>query len=133
MHDIVETAEQNSLSYLASLVDTMAFLRIKLLEAIVDHAKPADPTCSVSVKEAVPGEDGGVTYDQRKNTFFPDWDRCFDSHLKPGRRMQIIVNDRVDSALRPLAEVTVETEALASECMQEEEGSAVKLAVSSRV
>ena len=111
----------------------MAFLRIKLLEAIVDHIKPTDPTCSVNIKEAVAGGDGSVTLEQRKNTFCPDWDRCFDSHLKPGRRMQIIVNDRVESSLRPLAEVTVETEALATECMAEEEGSAVKLAVSRAV
>lgn len=108
----------------------MAFLRLRLLEAIIDHEKPTEPASSVNVKEAVTGEDGSVTYEQHKKTFFPDWDRCFDSHLKPGRRMQIIVNDRVDGVLRPLAEVTVETEALASECMQEEPGSAVKLAVS---
>ena len=91
--------------------------------------KPSDPTCSVNVLEAMAGEDGSVTYEQRKKTFFPDWDRCFDSHLKHARRMQIIVNDRIDVALKPLAEVTVETEALASECIQEEHGSAVKLAV----
>ena len=107
----------------------MAFIRIKLLEAIIDHAKPTEPTCSVNVKEAITSDDGNVTYEQHKKTFFPDWDRCFDSHLKPGRRMQIIVNERVDGVLRPLAEVTVETEALASECMQDEPGSAVKLAV----
>ena len=96
----------------------------------MDHVKPTDPTCSVNIKEAITGDNGSVTLEQRKKTFFPDWDRCFDSHLKPGRRMQIIVNDRIDLALRPLAEVTVETEALATECMAEEEGSAVKLAVS---
>ena len=108
----------------------MAFMRIKLLEAIVDHAKPVEPVCSVNVKEAISGTDGAVTLEQRKKTFYPDWDRCFDSHLKPGRRMQIIVCDRGDGTLRPLAEVTVETDALASECMQEEPGSALKLAVS---
>lgn len=106
----------------------MAFVRLKLLEAIVDQ-KPSEPVCSVNIKEAITGEDGTVTFDQRKKTFCPDWDRCFDSHLKPGRRMQIIVNDKVEGVIRPLAEVTVETEALASECMQEEAGSAVKLAV----
>ena len=109
----------------------MAFLRIKPLEAFVDHVKPSEPVCSVNIKEAITGEDGVVRYDQRKKTFYPDWDRCFDSHLKPGRRMQIIVNDRGggDGNLRPLAEVTVETEALANECMQDEAGTAVKLAV----
>lgn len=107
----------------------MAFVRIKLLEAIVDHVKPTDPVCSVHIMEAITGEDGTITFDQRKKTFCPDWDRCFDSHLKRGRRMQIIVNDRIEGALRPLAEVTVETGALANECMQDEAGSAVKLAV----
>lgn len=113
----------------ARVMSAMAFIRIKLLEAIVDHAKPSEPACSVNVKEAITGDDGAVTFDQRKKMFFPDWDRCFDSHLRARRRMQIIVNDRVDGNLRPLAEVTVETQALASECMQEEPGSAVKLAV----
>lgn len=108
----------------------MAFLRIKLLEAILDHTKPVDPVCSVNIKEAVAGPTGAVTLEQRKKTFHPDWDRCFDSHLKPGRRVQIIVNERADGVLRPLAEVTVEAEALANECMQEEAASAVKLGVS---
>ena len=108
----------------------MAFIRTKLLEAIVDHVKLTDAICSVNIKEAITGDNGSVTLEQRKQTFFPDWNRCFDSHLKPGRRMQIIVNDRIDAALRPLAEVTVEIEALATECMAEEEGDPVKLAVS---
>ena len=108
----------------------MAFVRIKVLEAIVDHTKPAEPVCAVNVKEAVTGPDGVLVLEQRKKTFYPDWDRCFDSHLRPGRRMQIIVNDRTNGSLHPLAEVTVETEALAGECMQEEPGTAVKLAVS---
>ena len=108
----------------------MAFLRIKLLEAILDHTKPLDPICSVNVKEAVTAPGGSIALEQRKKTFHPEWDRCFDSHLKPGRRIQIIVNDRTDAGLRPLAEVTVEGEALASECIQEEASSAVKLGVS---
>ena len=109
---------------------TMAFLRIKLLEAILDHTKPLDPACSVNVKEAVTATDGSVALEQRKKTFHPEWDRCFDSHLKPGRRIQIIVNDRTDAGLCPLAEVTVESEALANECIQEEASSAAKLGVS---
>jgi len=108
----------------------MAFVRIKLLEAILDHTKPVDPVCSVNIKEAVTGPNGAIALEQRKKTFHPDWDRCFDSHLKHGRRIQIIVNERADGVLRPLAEVTVETEALANECMEEEPSSAVKLGVS---
>ena len=69
--------------------------------------------------------------EQKKKTFYPDWDRCFDSHLRGGRKMQIIVMDRPQPDV-PLAEVTVETQALAGECLDEDEGNAVKLAVSSQ-
>ena len=110
----------------------MAFLRIKLLEVLVDRGKPHDPFCAVNIKEAIEGGDGSVTLQQQKKTFYPDWDRCFDSHLHHGRRMQIIVMDRLEgSDVTPVAEVTVETEALAHECMDEpESNNAVKLAVS---
>ena len=111
----------------------MAFLRIKALEAIVDHTKPNDPFCAVNIKEAAEGEDGTIVLQQRKKTFYPQWNRCFDSHLKPGRRMQIIIMDRADvrgADVTPVAEVTVETQHLAQECMEEETNSALKLAVS---
>jgi len=109
----------------------MAFLRIKLLEAIIDRGKPNEPFCAVNIKEAVSSGDGSVTLQQKKKTFYPDWDRCFDSHIHSGRRMQIIIMDRLEGgSTAPVAEVTVETEALAQECVDEESGSAVKLAVS---
>ena len=111
----------------------MAFLRIKLLEAIVDHTKPNSPFCSVNVKEAIQGEDGKLRFEQRKKTFYPSWNRCFDSHLKPGRRMQIFVMDRADipgADATPVAEVTVETQQLARECRDEDAANAVQLAVS---
>ena len=114
----------------------MAFLRIRVSEAIVDHTKPNDPFCAVNIKEAVKGEDGAFSLQQKKKTFYPVWGRCFDSHLKPGRRMQIIVMDRADipgADVTPVAEVTVETEQLAHECMDEEPGVAVKLAVSQSI
>ena len=114
----------------------MAFLRVRLCEAIVDHTKPNDPYCAVNIKEAIKGEDGTVSLQQKKKTFFPVWGRCFDSHLKPGRQMQIFVMDRADipgADATPVAEVTVHTEHLAHECMDEEPGVAVKLAVSNGV
>ena len=113
----------------------MAFLRIKLLEAIVDHTKPNNPYCSVNMKEAIQGEDGKLRLEQRKKTFYPSWNRCFDSHLKPGRRMQIFIMDTADvpgADATPVAEVTVETQQLARECVDEEAGNAVQLAVSLR-
>lgn len=111
----------------------MAFLRIRLCEAIVDHTKPNDPFCAVNIKEAITDGDGAVSLQQKKKTFYPVWGRCFDSHLKSGRRMQILIMDRADvpgADATPVAEVSVETEHLAHECSDEDQGVAVKLAVS---
>lgn len=111
------------------MAESNAFIRLKLLEAIIDHTKPREPFCAVNVKETIKDDSGTSRLEQRKKTFYPDWDRCFDSHLRAGRKMQIIVIDRPQPDI-PLAEVTVETQALASQCMDEEEENAVKLAVS---
>lgn len=108
----------------------MAFLRLKLLEVIMDHSKPNDPFCAVNIKEASKDASGQTVFTQQKKTFYPAWNRCFDSHLKPGRRMQIYIMDRADvpgADVATVAEVTVATENLAQEC---EEDCAVKIAVS---
>ena len=106
------------------------FLRLKLLEVIMDHSKPNDPFCAVNIKEASKDEAGGLVLHQQKKTFYPQWNRCFDSHLKPGRRMQIYIMDKADvpgADVTTVAEVTVETENLAQQC---EDDCAVKIAVS---
>ena len=109
----------------------MAFIRIKLLDAIMDHTKPNNPFCAVNVKEAAAqDETGKIILQQHKKTFYPDWNRCFDSHLKPGRRIQIYIMDRADvpgADVITVAEVTVESENLAEQC---EDDNAVKIAVS---
>ena len=108
----------------------MAFMRLKLLEVLMDHTKPNNPFCAVNIKEAVPDDGGAMQLLQHKKTFYPDWNRCFDTHLKPGRRMQILIMDRADvpgAAVANVAEVTVETESLAEHC---EPDSAVRIAVS---
>lgn len=101
------------------------FLRVRLLEAVIEQGrKPAEPYCSINIKEA----EGNGTIVQKKKTFYPEWNRCFDSHVVEGRRMQIIVNDKPET---PVAEVTVELYTLAEECKEDSEaGNAVKLAVS---
>lgn len=102
------------------------FLRVRLLEAVIEQGKkPVEPYCAINIKEVE--ENGAIV--QKKKTFYPDWNRCFDSHIVEGRRMQIIVNDKPET---PLAEVTIELSMLAEECKEDSEaGNAVKLAVSS--
>lgn len=100
------------------------FLRVRLLEAVLEQSKTSELYCAINIKEV--NEHGAIV--QKKKTFYPEWNRCFDSHVVEGRRMQIIVNDKPET---PLAEVTIELNTLAEECKDDSEvGNAVKLAVS---
>lgn len=96
----------------------------------MNHSTPNDPFCAVNIKEAVPDGSGQIVLKQMKKTFYPEWNRCFDSHLKPDRRMQIFIMDKADvpgADVITVAEVTVETEKLADQC---EDDNAVRIAVS---
>jgi len=96
----------------------------------MDHSKPNSPFSAINIKEATKDERGQLVLQQQKKTFYPEWNKCFDSHLKPGRRMQIYIMDRADvpgADITTVAEVTVETEYLAQQC---DDDCAVKLAVS---
>lgn len=75
----------------------MSFLRVKLIEVNFEKggAMPADPFCAVKILEVQSqSEDGEDQLVQKKKTFYPQWNRCFDSHLVQGRRMQVIVMDK---------------------------------------
>ena len=67
-----------------------AFLRLKLTDAQVSKPTP-QPFCAVNIMEAVHSPGEGVKLLQKKKTFYPDWNKCFDSHLVQGRRMQVCV------------------------------------------
>ena len=75
----------------------MSFLRVKLIEANFEEggAVVADPYCAVKILEVhSQNDDGELQLIQKKKTFYPQWNRCFDSHLVQGRRMQVIVMDK---------------------------------------
>ena len=117
----------------------MAFLRLRLLEAQLAGTPPTDPFCAVNMKESVTTGDQGTQLVQRKDTFYPLWRKCFDSHIYPGRCMQVLVADKaVVSSLENIqrdarAEVTVELEELSGICKEEPDPSnAVTLAVRAR-
>ena len=76
----------------------MSFLRVKLIEVQFEDLVVADPFCAVKILEVQKREDGDTQLQQKKKTFHPQWNRCFDSHLVDGRRMQVIVMDKVVSS-----------------------------------
>eukprot|EP00800_Vazella_pourtalesii_P016971 TRINITY_DN5031_c1_g3_i2.p1 TRINITY_DN5031_c1_g3~~TRINITY_DN5031_c1_g3_i2.p1 ORF type:complete len:215 (-),score=10.14 TRINITY_DN5031_c1_g3_i2:270-869(-) len=104
------------------------FIRIKLIEVKIPPSMynfTNEPSTSVNImeKEVTPA---GVDFVQKKKTFFPDWGRCFDSHIHDGRRMQIIIMDTPDT---PVSQVTVELLTLAEHYRADSTGNAVKLAL----
>ena len=104
------------------------FIRVKLIEVkfpLLKYDFVNEPSTSVNImeREVTPT---GVDYTQKKKTFFPDWGRCFDSHIHEGRRMQIIVMDSPDV---PISQVTVELLTLAEHYRTDSTGNAVKLAL----
>lgn len=77
----------------------MGFIRIKLLEAeagtevwksLEEKGSTWDPYTGVQVKEAVEVPGQGIQLIQKKKTFYPDWNRCFDTHLNEGILLCII-------------------------------------------
>ena len=72
---------------------TLGFIRIKLIEAqagtevwqqLEAHGLTWDPYTGVQVKEAVEVPNQGIQLIQKKKTFYPDWNKCFDTHLYDG-------------------------------------------------
>ena len=72
----------------------LGFIRIKLIESqagaevwqqLEANGLTWDPYTGVQVKEAVDVPGQGIQLIQQKKTFYPDWNRCFDTHLYDGR------------------------------------------------
>lgn len=53
-----------------------------------------DPYCAVNVLESVRTATGTTQLVQKKKTVYPEWNKCFDSHLYDGRQIQIIVKNK---------------------------------------
>lgn len=50
---------------------------------------------------------------QRRKTVFPDWNKCFDSHLYDGRVIQVIIKNKPN---KYLCEVSMKVQELAKMC-----------------
>jgi hypothetical protein len=78
----------------------MGFIRVKLIE--VEQAEEwkassngtFDPYCAIHIKEAVQTPGQGVQLVQKKRTIYPEWNKCFDTHLYPGRVISVVVMEK---------------------------------------
>lgn len=116
----------------------MGFIRIKLIEAqagpevwkeLEEKGKTWEPFCGIHIKEAVdvPGE--GIKLVQKKKTIYPDWNRCFDTHLYQGRVITLVVMNKNDEG-SVTGDATVGVQFLADQCMKNNNVSSVWLDMS---
>ncbi|XP_065674354.1 protein kinase C delta type isoform X2 [Hydra vulgaris] len=103
----------------------MGFVRIKLVEATAGsnvwkeleaESKTWDPYTGVHIKEAVEIPGQGLQLVQEKKTIYPEWNRCFDTHLKPGRMVTFVLMNKVDAKIA--GDVTVGVQFLADQCLK---------------
>ncbi|XP_057296654.1 protein kinase C delta type-like [Hydractinia symbiolongicarpus] len=101
----------------------MGFIRIKLIEAtagsevwklLENEGKTWDPFCGIHIKEAVEVPGQGIQLVQKKKTIYPDWNRCFDTHLYDGRMITFVVMNKEDGKVT--GDATVGVEFLAKQC-----------------
>jgi len=99
------------------------FIRIKLIEAsggsevwkeLEGAGKTWEPFCGVHIKEAIEVPGQGIQLVQKKKTIYPDWNRCFDTHLYQGRMITLVVMNKVDTKVT--GDATVGVQFLADQC-----------------
>lgn len=96
----------------------MGFIRVKLIEVEpAEEWKTAngtfDPYCGVHIKEAVLTPGQGIQLVQKKKTIYPEWNKCFDTHLYDGRVISVVAMERPNKFL---ADVTIGVQFLVDQC-----------------
>ncbi len=101
-------------------------MRVKLLQAEAGDCWDSiqgnawDPFCAIRIKEAVETPGQGIELVQKKKTIYPEWNRSFDTHVYPGRMINVAVMSKFDNML--IGDVTFGVEFLAEQCRTSENG-----------
>lgn len=100
----------------------MGFIRVKLID--VQQAEEwkknsngkFEPYCAIHIKEAVQTPGRGVQLVQKKRTVYPEWNKCFDTHLYPGRVISVVVMEK-PNIFR--GETTIGVQFLVDQCQKD--------------
>lgn len=103
----------------------MGFIRVKLIEVKPATGWQKDPQsfdayCAVHIKEAVMSADHGISLVQKKKTIYPEWNKCFDTHLYEGRVITIVVLQRPSGKV--VADVSIGVQFLVDQCKRDMHG-----------
>ncbi|CAH3016928.1 unnamed protein product [Porites evermanni] len=103
----------------------MGFIRVKLIEvepaaSWSKNPHPFESYCAVHIKEAVMSATQGISLVQKKKTIYPEWNKCFDTHLYDGRVITIVVLQKPSG--RVIAEVSIGVQFLVDQCKRDTHG-----------
>ena len=102
----------------------MGFIRVKLIEVAPakewrTEERTFDPFCAVHIKEAVMSPGQGISLVQKKKTIYPEWNKCFDTHLYDGRVISIVVMEKPS---KYVADATIGVQFLVDQCKRDAHG-----------
>lgn len=103
----------------------MGFIRVKLIEVEPASTWVKDPQsfdcyCAVHIKEAVMSASQGISLVQKKKTIYPEWNKCFDTHLYEGRVITIVVLQKPTGKV--VADVSIGVQFLVDQCKRDAHG-----------
>lgn len=103
----------------------MGFIRVKLIEVEpasnwLKDRQPFDSYCAVHIKEAVMTAAKEFSLVQKKKTIYPEWNKCFDTHLYDGRVITIVVLQKPGGKV--VADVSIGVQFLVDQCKRDAHG-----------
>lgn len=103
----------------------MGFIRVKLIDVEPASQWLKDPEpfasyCAVHIKEAVVTPGQGYSLVQKKKTIYPEWNKCFDTHLYDGRVITIVILQKPGGNV--VADVTIGVQFLVDQCKRDAHG-----------
>lgn len=101
----------------------MGFIRVKLIDvdpSTAGQKESFDSYCAVHIKEAIMSADHGISLVQKKKTIYPEWNKCFDTHLYEGRVITIVVLQKPSGKV--VADVSIGVQFLVDQCKRDSHG-----------
>ncbi|KAK2550647.1 Protein kinase C delta type [Acropora cervicornis] len=101
----------------------MGFIRVKLIDVEPSTGGQNESFqcyCAVHIKEAIMSPDRGISLVQKKKTIYPEWNKCFDTHLYEGRVITIVVLQKPSGKV--VADVSIGVQFLVDQCKRDSHG-----------
>ena len=98
----------------------MKLIEVEPASVWLKDRQPFDSYCAVHIKEAVLSAAKEFSLVQKKKTIYPEWNKCFDTHLYDGRVITIVVLQKPGGKV--VADVSIGVQFLVDQCKRDAHG-----------